>query len=188
MSRLVVRSVTLSGLAGVLLAAYPVSRLPAQDTAAVKASHDSVQVRFVDTDLRAVIQALGRHLSKPVIIGPIPATRVSIETPGPVSSGTLKGLLAQLVQSQGLQFTEDSITYRVDQPPPAPAAPPATVGLGMGNTGEPMQLFVIHLKHARAADVAATVNQLFGGSGRFSGGGGLNTNTLSDELHRNGVP
>src|SRR5690348_13902494 len=80
-----------------------------QDSASVHTSHDSVQVRFVDTDLRAVIQALGRHLPKPVIVGPIPDTRVSMETPGPVPPPTLIALLANLVQSQGLEFTEDSV-------------------------------------------------------------------------------
>jgi general secretion pathway protein D len=44
------------------------------------------------------------------------------------------------------------------------------------------------LKHARAADVAATVNLLFGGSGEFAGSSGLSTGTLSDELRRQRVP
>jgi len=47
---------------------------------------------------------------------------------------------------------------------------------------------VIRLLHARAADVAATVNQLFGGGGEFSGRSGLSSGTLSDELRRNVVP
>lgn len=167
------------------LAVYPSNRLIAQDTAAVRASHDSVQVRFVDTDLRAVIQALGRHLPKPVIVGPIPDTRVSMETPGPVPPSTLIALLANLVQSQGLEFTEDSVAYRVSV---KPAAAPVQQGPGGPKPDSAVQLFVVRLKHARAGDVAATVNQLFGGSGEFSGGAGLSTNTLSDELRRNRVP
>src|SRR5205807_2028520 len=51
-----------------------------------------------------------------------------------------------------------------------------------------IRLFVIRLKHARASDVAATVNLLFGGGGEFSGGKGLSNGTLSDELRRNVVP
>lgn len=167
----------------VLLPAYPSVCLVAQDTTSVRSTHDSVQVRFVDTDLRAVIQALGRHLPKPVIVGPIPDTRVSMETPGPVPSATLIALLANLVQSQGLEFTEDSVAYRVAQKAPLP--------IPQGGTGpradSAVQLFVVRLKHARAQDVAATVNQLFGGSGEFTGSG-LSTNTLSDELRRNRVP
>jgi general secretion pathway protein D len=49
-------------------------------------------------------------------------------------------------------------------------------------------LFVIRLKHARAVDVAATVNLLFGASGEFAGHAGLSAGTLSDELRRNVVP
>src|SRR5205823_11794736 len=55
-------------------------------------------------------------------------------------------------------------------------------------SGAPVQLFVIRLKHARASDVAATVNLLFGAGGEFSGRAGLATRTLSDELRRNVVP
>jgi len=168
-----------------LLAVYPCSRLAGQDTSVVHASHDSVQVRFVDTDLRAVIQALGRYLPKPVIVGPIPDTRVSIETPTPVGAGTLAALLANLVQSQGLAFTEDSVAFRVGvKAAPPPAAPSARGGAGPDSA---VHLYVIRLKHARASDVAATVNQLFGGSGSFAGATGA-TNTLSDELRRNVVP
>src|SRR5207244_6191161 len=63
--------------------------------------------------------------------------------------------------------------------------PPGAAGQG---GGAPVQLFVVRLKHARAADVAATVNLLFGGGGEFSGRAGLSTPTLSDELRRNVVP
>jgi general secretion pathway protein D len=171
----------------VAIGVFPVCSSPAraQDTTAVRAVHDSVQVRFVDTDLRAVIQALGRHLPKPVIVGPIPDSKVSLETPGLVGAATLTALLSNLVQSQGLEFTEDSVAFRVGAKPPAPA-PLQRLASGLEGDSA-VQLFVIRLKHARAGDVAATVNQLFGGGGEFVGAGGLSTNTLSDELRRNQV-
>jgi general secretion pathway protein D len=168
-----------------LLVATP-SFLAGQDSAAVRASHDSVQVRFVDTDLRAVIQALGRTLPKPVIVGPIPDTKVSLQTPGLVGTATLTALLSNLVQSQGLDFTEDSVAFRVGVKAPAPS-PPQRTGSGVLVGDSAVQLFVIRLKHARAGDVAATVNQLFGGGGEFARAAGLSTNTLSDELQRNQV-
>ena len=168
------------------LAVYPSSRLLSQDTSAVHVSHDSVQVRFVDTDLRAVIQALGRHLPKPVIVGPIADSKVSLETPGLVGTATLTALLSNLVQSQGLEFTEDSVAYRVGVKPAPPPVPQPASG-GPARSDSSVHLFVIRLKHARASDVAATVNQLLGGSGSFGGGSGA-TNTLSDELRRNLVP
>ncbi len=164
-----------------------VGRLAAQDTAAVREAHDSVTVRFVEADLRAVIQALGRYLPKPVIAANVQPARVSLETPGPVDRRTLVTLLRGVVESQGLQLAEDSTYFSVrPKPPVAPGAVPGAPS-GQG-TGPPVQLFVIRLKHARAADVAATVNQLFGGAGEFSGGGGLSSGTLSDELRRNVVP
>src|SRR5438046_10369522 len=97
--------------------------LQAQDTAAVRIANDSVTVRFVETDLRAVIQALGRYLPKPVLVGNVQPVRVSLETPGPVDRKTLVSLLKGLVESQSLDFTEDSPFFRVA--PRAPARPTA---------------------------------------------------------------
>ena len=161
--------------------------LGAQDTSAVRPVGDSVSVRFVDADIRGVIQALGRYLPKPVLVGPIQPVRVTLETPAPVARVGVRDLLKGLVESQNLQFTEDSTFFRV-----GPRAPEATDRLTAGppdrrgrTAGGDLQLFVIRLKHARAADVAATVNLLFGAGGEFSGRAGLSTPTLSDELRRN---
>jgi general secretion pathway protein D len=171
------------------LSSIPSFQLSAQDTAAVRFTNDSITVRFVETDIRAVIQALGRYLPKPVLVGSIQPVRVSLETPGPVDRPTLLALLKGLVESQNLEFTEDSSFYRIS--PPSPAARdrprlPGGAGLGRGDTAA-VELFVIRLRHARASDVAATVNLLFGGGGEFSGRSGLSTGTLSDELRRNVV-
>src|SRR5207249_94578 len=81
-----------------------------------------------------------------------------------VALAGVRDLLKGLVESQSLDFTEDSSFIRIG---PARPLPPggATGGGGGGGVGQgfaPVQLFVIRLKHARAADVAATVNLLFG--------------------------
>jgi len=166
--------------------------LAAQDTSAVRATNDSVSVRFVDADIRGVIQSLGRYLSKPVLVGSIQPVRVSLETPAPVARAAVRDLLKGLVESQNLEFSEDSSFFRIGPSRPLPSG---GVGGGTGlpsgvagQGGGPVQLFVIRLKHARAADVAATVNLLFGAGGEFSGRSGLSTPTLSDELRRNVVP
>jgi len=159
--------------------------LSAQDTAAVRFVHDSITVRFVETDIRAVIQAIGRYLPKPVVVGAIQPVRVSLETPGAVDRTTLLSLLRGLVESQNLAFQDDSAFYRISprQAAVGPSGRPVP-----SSDSSPVQLFVIRLRHARASDVAATVNQLFGGSGAFSGQSGLSAGTLSDELRRNVVP
>jgi general secretion pathway protein D len=167
-----------------LLGAFLVgSSSPAQDTTAIRFKGDSVSVRFIETDIRAVIQAIGQYLPKPMLIGPIPPVRVTLETPGPVDRATLRSLLRGLLESQNLEFVEDSAFYRVGPRQQQEQRP----GRQKSDSG-PVQLFVIRLRHARASDVAATVNQLFGGTGAFSGQNGLSTGTLSDELRRNVVP
>ncbi len=168
------------------------SSLLAQDTTAVRAQNDSVSVRFVDADIRGVIQALGRYLPKPVLVGNLQPVKVSLETPAPVPRGRVRELLKGLVESQSLEFTEDSSFFRI-----GPARPLGGAGGGggtppgggvAGQSAAQVQLFVIRLRHARAADVAATVNLLFGAGGEFSGRAGLSAPTLSDELRRNVVP
>ncbi|MGH7675049.1 MAG: secretin N-terminal domain-containing protein, partial [Gemmatimonadales bacterium] len=174
-------------LAGLLLSAGPSVRLTAQDTAAVRVANDSLSVRFVDADIRAVIQALGRYLPKPVLVGNVQPVRVSLETPGPVSRAMVPALLKGLAESHNLEFTEDTAFFRIAPSVPDRSRPPGAEGRRGADTAA-VQLFVIRLKHANAVDVAATVNLLFGGGGEFSGRAGLSTGTLSDELRRNRVP
>jgi general secretion pathway protein D len=160
--------------------------LRAQDTTSVRVKDDSVSVRFLDADLRAVIQAVGRYLPKPVVAGNIPGVRVSLETPEPVSRATLAVLLKGLVEGQNLEFLEDSAFIRIGPrvvPEPTQGVRPSPAGATTG-----VRLFVVRLKHARAADVAATVNLLFGGGGSFSDRPGLSGATLSQELERSTVP
>jgi general secretion pathway protein D len=156
-------------------------RLDAQDSSGVSAHGDSVAIHFVEADLRAVVQAMSQYLDKPLLTANLPGDRVTIETPAPVARENVFPLLQGLAEAHGLRLTEDSTYFRLGPAPaeaPQPVAPSAAVP-GQGST----QLFVIHLKHANAADVAATVNMLYGGSGAFSGAG-LSTGTLSDELRR----
>jgi general secretion pathway protein D len=169
---------------GLLLCA---AGLSAQDTAAVRVANDSLVVRFVQTDIRAVIQSLGRYLPKPVLMAGVQPVPVSLETPHPVPRTAVPALLKGLVESQNLELTEDSTYFRIGPHLVEGAGQPAARAVGRQGEGQ-VQLFVIRLKHARAADVAATLNLLFGAGGEFSGHAGLSTGTLSDELRRNVVP
>lgn len=170
------RAVWLCTLSLCVLLAVPAS---AQDTTSARERSDSVTIRFVDADLRAVVQALGRYLTKPLMVAGIPGTKVSLETPGPVPRGAVRAMLQGLIESQALVFAEESAFIRIG---PAETAAVPSSGRSAGDPGD-LQLSIIRLKHARAADVAATVNLLFGGGGEFSGRG-LGEGTLSDELRR----
>jgi general secretion pathway protein D len=153
----------------------------AQDTTAVRVVDDTVSIRFIDVDIRAVIQALGRYLPKPIVVDNVSPARVTIETPRPIPVRDVAALLRGLVESRDLVFQEDSVFFRIA--PRDTRRPREGPGDSLA-AQEPLRLSVVRLKHARAADVAATVNLLFGGSGQFTGGEGFTTGTLSEELTR----
>jgi general secretion pathway protein D len=148
-------------------------------SAALTLPQDTVKLEFVDADLKAVVQAMGRHLGKSVITAGIPDIRVTLETPGYVPKANLRSLLDGLVQTHGLKLTEESSFFRV-----TPIGDTLSGAAPVSATSQSaVKLFVVHLKHARATDVATTLNQLFGGSGAQMETG-LSTGTLSDELRR----
>lgn len=144
-----------------------------------RARPDSVSFRFSETELKTVIQALGQHLTKPVFVVNAPSLRITFETPVPVARDGVAELLRSLVEAHGLVLDEDSTSYRVASAPPPPPAPTPAQQAG------PIRLHVIRLKHAKAFDVAATVNLLFGGGGSLGERPGLSGGTLGDELRQN---
>lgn len=155
----------------------------AQDTAAARVVHDSIIVRFVDADVRAVVQSLARHLDRPLMFAGVPGTRVTLETPRPVARADLPRLLRGLLESQNLELVVDSGYYRVQQRAQAAMGPGAP---GASAARPATELTVVRLRHARAADVAATLSALYGATGGDPGG--ARPGTLSEELRRQNVP
>ncbi len=164
-------------VAGLCVALLLTKAAHAQQDSLVSARNDSVSVRLVNADLRLAIQALARYLDRPVVFGNIGDLRVTLETPQPVPRDRLPDLLRGMLRSYGLALTPQATFYEIGAPPPqAPAQPAAGAG--------PIQLFVIPIRHARAADVAATVNALYG---RASAVGeiGAQRPTLAEGLRQN---
>jgi general secretion pathway protein D len=151
------RNVTL--LIALAAAAALPSQVPAPAEAAVIAHGDSVTIRLVDADLRAAVQSLSRYLDRPVVFGAITGARVTIETPGPVPRSQVLQVLRGVLLSQNFDLVADSGLYRVQQRATPGAADAAPRPLRPAGT---VELFSIHLRHARAADVAVTVNALYG--------------------------
>lgn len=160
------------------------STVASQVAVAREVNRDSVSIHFVDADIRAVLRGLAPYLAKPVLAGELPAARVSLETATPVPRSQVVQLLSGMLKLRGMTWEEDSAFYRVTQQPTAPSAPPSSA-----QSDTTYGLHVISLKHARATDVAATLNILFGMGGQdFSARRGLGTPTLTDELRRAYVP
>jgi general secretion pathway protein D len=170
-----------------LLGAAPLPVLAQQDTAVV-ARGDSVTIRLIDVDVRAAIQALARHLDRPVIFGAVNAAqRVTLETPRPVPRTQVVDLLRGVLEAQSLELVTDTVAgaYRVQSRQPAVPAL-AQRQVNPRQPGGPPALFVIRLRHARAPDVAATVNALYGRASALGERGA--PPTLNEELRGNRVP
>src|SRR5690606_23457672 len=82
----------------------------AQDpTPAIESKGDSVALRFVDADLRAVVSALAPLLPKPVVAANLPGVRVSLESPGMVPVAHVVQLLQGLAGAYGLELVDDGV-------------------------------------------------------------------------------
>jgi general secretion pathway protein D len=175
-----------------LLIVVAIAFVRASAGAQAAAPIDSVTIRFVGTELRSAVQIMQQYLDRPVIFsGAGAGPQVSLETPHPVPRADIPRLLRGLLESQGYELVSDTAsgTYRARVKEQAPQRPPQsmtqpslpTMSQTSARQGGTPELFVIALKHARAADVATTVNTLFGRAAA-STNTPPNQRTLSDEL------
>jgi general secretion pathway protein D len=158
-------------------------RASAQRDSLVFARGDSVSVRLVDVDIRAAVQAMARYLDRPVIFSGTAGGRVTLETPRPIPSSDMPRLLRGLLAGQNLDLAVDSAngTYQV-RSREAPRSTSTPIALTAGPQSRQSELYVIHLRHAKAAEVAATVNALYGRAAAFGELGDRSLPTLSREL------
>ncbi|MEM7417912.1 MAG: secretin N-terminal domain-containing protein [Gemmatimonadota bacterium] len=169
--------------AAALLFALGLVLSPAAGAQTVEAVEDSVRVSFIDTDLRAAIQALSRYLDKPILAEPIGEVRVELfETPRPVPREVVPTIVQGLVEANGLLFEEDDDFYRISVPAPEEPEEVPVDPASANPDAVRYRLFTIRLRHARAEDVAATLNQLYGAGTDFSRPAGLSGSSLSDQL------
>jgi len=153
--------------------------------------NDSVTVHLVDADVRAAVQSLGRYLDKPVLFGAgVQGGRVTLVSPAPVPRSGVRALLGSMLESQGMELVDAGTTYsvRLKQQAPQPGfgqpQPPMPSPAPGARAPGGLQLFVIRLRHARAADVAAVVNSLYGRASAL-GEPGARGGGLADQLRQN---
>ena len=176
----------LFGILGAVVILSQVARAQTDSVALLRG--DSIVIHLVDVDLRAAVQVLGRYVDRPIVIGNIAGARVTFETPQPVPRSDVIRLLRGVLASQNIDLIADSTgLYRLTAREPPRSAEQQAAEAQKRPTQQGVQLFVIHLKHARAADVAATVNALYG---RASSLGELSSqpSTLSRSLENQQVP
>ncbi|MDB4913033.1 MAG: hypothetical protein JWM95_677 [Gemmatimonadetes bacterium] len=156
------------------------------------ADHDSVSIRLANTELRTAVQLFGQYLDRPVLFTGTGNGLVTLETPRPVPRADVPRLLASLLESQNYELISDT-TGRVYRARPKETPRPVATATQPQNAFEQprvqpgaAELFVIPLKHARASDVASTVNSLYGKSSPSTESN--RRPTLGDELRMNQTP
>ena len=153
---------------------------------------DSVTLRIVGTELRSAVQIIQQYVDRPIIFsGQGPGPQVTLETPRPVARTEVPRLLRGLLDAQGYELVTDTAsgTYRArvkEAARPATVAQPAPPAQQPVRPSGMVELFVIPLRHARAADVAGTINTLFGRG--MTSIAPSPTRTLGDELRSNQLP
>lgn len=163
-----------------------IAQEPRRDSTIAPASVDTVSIRLVDVELRAAVQLLSQYLDRPVIFSGTPGIRVTLETPRPVPRAEVIRLLRGLLESQNLELFADSAAalYRVrPKEAPRPIAVQPAVTRAQGTP----ELFTIRLRHARAPNVAAVVNALYGRASALGEAGEL-PSSLAEGLRENVLP
>jgi general secretion pathway protein D len=163
--------------------------LGAQQDSLVAEQGDSVTIRLVDVDLRAAVQALSRYMDRPVVFSGAAGNRVTLETPRPVPRRDIPRLLRGMLDSQQMELVDDSASgiYRLRARDATHAAAPG-VSPTPTVAQQGLELFVIHLRHAKASEVAATVNALYGRASALGELGQRNDPPLSRGLTQNQIP
>lgn len=177
------------GLAALVLLATA-REAAGQKAAAPPPRPDSINIHLIDVDLRIAVQALSRYLDRPVVVGNVGAVKVTIETPQPVRAEDVPRLLRGMLESQSYELAVDSAAnmYRVRQKEQARALyTPDPAAIAAQQQRGNLELFVIHLRHARATEVAATVNAIYGRASAL-GELGAQTPTLQRQLQEQRIP
>ncbi|WP_420127347.1 type II secretion system protein GspD [Longimicrobium sp.] len=174
-----------------LAAAVPLGAQPLASEGA-----QGVTVNLVEVELRAAVQALSQYLDRPVLFGALGNQRITFTSGRPIPRAEIPGLLRTLLAGQGYVMADgESGAYEIrgagaQGAPPGAAQPPFPQGPPQAGaplaSANGMELNVIRLRHARAADVAATVNALYGRAGAL-GEIGQRRETLNDGLNANRV-
>lgn len=160
--------------------------LRAQDTG-LRSTPAGVVVDFQQADIRLVLAALAEAGGLNVTFGDLPARNVTVRLTQPVPPQNLLPLMRSLASSNGLRLVELDGVVHVE----SASAPGGVAGDPAGaQEGGATRLFVYRLKHARAQQLAATLQQLYGGGGTGPRAAAVNNGrrTLSQQLQDQQLP
>lgn len=170
-------------LAG-LAAAGATSSLVAQ-APPVQVTSQGVLIDFQDADLRLVVTALAEAGGINVLYGDLPARRVTLRMRQPLQPDGVISLLKNLARSNGLEVVEEAGFLRLEL---GGATARTARDSAAQDTLSETRLFVHRLRHARATELAATIQSLFGGGQTGGARRGIREAPLSERLRESTLP
>lgn len=139
-------------IASMVLGATPTPTL-AQDTA-------TVRINYVDADLGDVVRSLAATLGVNVVLNDVPSKRISFQTPAPVPTAQVGGVLEAILESEGLVLVQTGPVAQVMPEAKRPATGPVRVGKELP-TPPPLGLItqIVPLDYIRAEEAVALLKQ-----------------------------
>ncbi len=116
-------------------------------------------VDFDNQDIRVVLSALAQAAGVNVTFTNLPTLKTTLHLGQPVPQGELLGVMRSIVESNGLQMTEDGPLIRIE---PIAGGRRRFPFLATEEQA-PLQLFTYRLKHASASQLAPILMSLFTG-------------------------
>ena len=133
---------------------------------------EGIGINFQDTDLADVLAMLAQQAGLNVIYSNMPKVTVTVMTVTPVPKDGLVKIIEDLARVNGVEVAMDQETGFLHLRGQGDDIPP-----------EPRTLYIYRLKHARAPELAETLQSLFGAVGLSSGtSGGSASSELSAQI------
>ncbi|HKK08465.1 MAG TPA: secretin N-terminal domain-containing protein [Gemmatimonadota bacterium] len=154
-------------------------------TTSPPAADSGFTFNFQSAQLRTVLAALAQAAGLSIVLPQLPNKTVTVRTARPVTAGEADSLLASLAEANDLTVTRQGSLVRVTVRP-AGSRQGARTAARDSVEAPSVRLWVIHLQHARAENLASTLDLLFGIGGGFGSslsqaGGQSLSQSLADE-------
>lgn len=125
-------------------------------------------LNFVDARLSDVIRSLALSLGLNVVLTDVPDKRITFTTAAPVAPPEVNAILESILESNGLTLIQKGAVAQVMPLDRAPA--------------RALHTYVLPLRYAAAADLAAALGRVYGSSVLASSGQSLDDRSLSRNL------
>ena len=171
------------GVAGAAPRGRAAAQQPPGSTSGARATTQGILVDFQDADIRTVITALAEAAGLNVTFGDLPQRRITLRVRQPVPNDSVRILLRTVAEANGVHVTDTAGLLRFEAVP----RPPEVQQTGATRQPGTPQLYVYRLRHARSANLASTLQAIFGGA-MTSEPVESNMSPLSQRLREQQVP